>query len=225
MLMQSLQGCDSRMAFSMPNASGQVCAGRRAGLAFAWPCYILPRKLLRPTNGLPGKQPMAQSAAQPAVSAQTIEAYVGEAMDNARMGPIHWRVLALVASGYFFDVIDFTIFGAMVPDLIKSGFVTQGAGSVDRQRHAARPVRRHARPGRIHRPVRPQGGLSVQPAAVRPGDDHRRAAGIPSIGFDPGSLAAASVSSPGSGSAPSSRCASPTPPNMRRSTSAAASSP
>jgi putative MFS transporter len=46
-------------------------------------------------------------------------------MDNARMGPIHWRVLALVASGYFCDVIDFTIFGALVPDLIKSGFVTQ----------------------------------------------------------------------------------------------------
>jgi putative MFS transporter len=64
---------------------------------------------------------MAQSAA----TAQTIEAYVGETMDNAPMGPIHWQVLALVASGYFFDVMDFTIFGALVPDLIKSGFVTQ----------------------------------------------------------------------------------------------------
>jgi putative MFS transporter len=70
--------------------------------------------------------PMAQTAAerQPA-GGQTIAAYVGETMDNARMGPIHWRVLALVASGYFCDVIDFTIFGALVPDLIKSGFVTQ----------------------------------------------------------------------------------------------------
>src|SRR5580693_6464816 len=65
---------------------------------------------------------MAQSA--PAM-AQTIEAYVGERMDDARMGPVHWQVLALVASGYFFDVLDFTIFGALVPDLIKSGFVTQ----------------------------------------------------------------------------------------------------
>jgi len=63
---------------------------------------------------------MAQTA-----MGQTIEAYVGEQMDNARMGPLHWRVLALVASGYFCDVIDFTIFGALVPDLIKSGFVTQ----------------------------------------------------------------------------------------------------
>jgi putative MFS transporter len=64
---------------------------------------------------------MAQSAA----TAQTIEAYVGETMDNAPMGRLHWQVLALVASGYFFDVMDFTIFGALVPDLIKSGFVTQ----------------------------------------------------------------------------------------------------
>src|SRR6266566_2551499 len=65
---------------------------------------------------------MAQSA--PA-TAQTIEAYVGQTMDGARMGRIHWQVLALVASGYFVDVLDFTIFGALVPDLIKSGFVTQ----------------------------------------------------------------------------------------------------
>jgi len=60
--------------------------------------------------------------------AQTIEAYVGEAMDNARMGPIHWRVLALVASGYFVDVIDYTMFGAMTPDMIRTGFL-DAAGS------------------------------------------------------------------------------------------------
>ena len=60
-----------------------------------------------------------------ALTAQTIEAFVGDTMDEARMGPIHWRVLALVAAGYFFDVLDFTIFGALVPDLIHSGFVTQ----------------------------------------------------------------------------------------------------
>ena len=60
-----------------------------------------------------------------AQSAQSVEAFVAEQMDNASMGPIHWRVLALVASGLFFDVMDFTIFGALVPDLIGSGFVTQ----------------------------------------------------------------------------------------------------
>jgi putative MFS transporter len=59
------------------------------------------------------------------LTAQTIESFVGEAMDEARMGPLHWRLLALVAAGYFFDVLDFTIFGALVPDLIRSGFVTQ----------------------------------------------------------------------------------------------------
>ena len=58
-------------------------------------------------------------------TAQTIESFVGDAMDEARMGPLHWRLLALVAAGYFFDVLDFTIFGALVPDLIRSGFVTQ----------------------------------------------------------------------------------------------------
>ena len=60
-----------------------------------------------------------------ALTAQTIEAFVGDAMDEARMGALHWRLLALVAAGYFFDVLDFTIFGALVPDLIRSGFVTQ----------------------------------------------------------------------------------------------------
>ena len=67
---------------------------------------------------------MAQSAQARPGAAQTIEAFVGETMDDARMGAIHWRVLALVSAGLFFDVMDFTIFGALVPDLLKSGFVT-----------------------------------------------------------------------------------------------------
>jgi putative MFS transporter len=56
--------------------------------------------------------------------AQSIEAYVGDALDNARLGPTHWRVLSLVAAGYFIDVIDYTMFGAMTPDMIQSGFLT-----------------------------------------------------------------------------------------------------
>ena len=47
--------------------------------------------------------------------AQSIEAFVGSAMDDARMTPIHWRVLALVAGGYFFDVLDLTILGRWFP--------------------------------------------------------------------------------------------------------------
>ncbi len=63
--------------------------------------------------------------------AQSIETYVGEALDNAPLGPIHWRVLALVASGYFIDVLDYTIFGALTPDLISTGFMTaSGAASI-----------------------------------------------------------------------------------------------
>jgi putative MFS transporter len=67
---------------------------------------------------------MAEATVARSRTGQTIAAYVGDAMDNARMGPIQWQVLALAAGGYFFDVMDFTIFGALVPDLLKSGFVT-----------------------------------------------------------------------------------------------------
>ena len=61
--------------------------------------------------------------------AQTVEAYVGDAMYLTPMGPIHWRVLALVASGYFVDVIDYTMFGAMTPDMINIGFLNAGGAA------------------------------------------------------------------------------------------------
>jgi MFS transporter, putative metabolite:H+ symporter len=54
--------------------------------------------------------------------AQSIVSYVDSTLDNARMGPIHHRVLALITVAYFFDVIDFTILGSLVPDLTRSGF-------------------------------------------------------------------------------------------------------
>jgi MFS transporter, putative metabolite:H+ symporter len=56
--------------------------------------------------------------------AQTIEGFVGSSLDNARMSPIHWRVFALIAAGYFFDVCDFVILGSLVPDMTRSGFAT-----------------------------------------------------------------------------------------------------
>jgi putative MFS transporter len=62
--------------------------------------------------------------------APTIEAFVGESMDNASMGPIHWRVLALVAAGYFCDVIDYTILGALIPDMVNSKFMSQQQGGL-----------------------------------------------------------------------------------------------
>ena len=56
--------------------------------------------------------------------AQTIEGFVGAALDEARMSPIHWRVFALISAGYFFDVCDYVILGALIPDMVRSGFAT-----------------------------------------------------------------------------------------------------
>ena len=56
--------------------------------------------------------------------AQTIEGFVGTSLDDARMSPIHWRVFALIAAGYFFDVADYVILGALIPDMVRSGFAT-----------------------------------------------------------------------------------------------------
>ena len=56
--------------------------------------------------------------------AQSIEAFVGNALDEAKISPLHRRVIALIAAGYFFDVIDFTILGAIIPFILKSGFAT-----------------------------------------------------------------------------------------------------
>src|SRR6516162_5464855 len=58
--------------------------------------------------------------------AQTIEAFVGTALDDAKISPLHRRVVALIAAGYFFDVIDFTILGSLIPYILKSGFTTAG---------------------------------------------------------------------------------------------------
>ncbi|HET7879406.1 MAG TPA: MFS transporter [Acetobacteraceae bacterium] len=56
--------------------------------------------------------------------AQTIERFVGTSLDEARMSPIHWRVFALIAAGYFFDVCDYVILGSLIPDMTRSGFAT-----------------------------------------------------------------------------------------------------
>jgi len=56
--------------------------------------------------------------------AQTIEAFVGSALDEAKISPLHRRVIGLIAAGYFFDVIDFTIFGSLVPFILQSKFAT-----------------------------------------------------------------------------------------------------
>ncbi len=59
-----------------------------------------------------------------APGAQTIEGFVGHALDEAKISPLHRRIVALIAAGYFFDVIDFTVFGSLVPFLLQSKFAT-----------------------------------------------------------------------------------------------------
>jgi MFS transporter, putative metabolite:H+ symporter len=56
--------------------------------------------------------------------AQTIEGFVGTSLDNAKISPLHIRVIALIAAGYFFDVIDLIVLGSLIPDMIQSQFAT-----------------------------------------------------------------------------------------------------
>jgi MFS transporter, putative metabolite:H+ symporter len=60
--------------------------------------------------------------------AQSIEAFVGTSLDDAKISPLHIRVIALIAAGYFFDVIDLIVLGSLIPDMVQSGFAT-GAGA------------------------------------------------------------------------------------------------
>src|SRR6204780_3762267 len=69
-----------------------------------------------------GTIPAAQAGSARAPGAQTIEGFVGQALYEAKISPLHKRVIGLIAAGYFCDVIDFTIFGSLVPFIIKSGF-------------------------------------------------------------------------------------------------------
>jgi putative MFS transporter len=63
--------------------------------------------------------------------AQTIEAYVGSALDDAKISPLHIKIISLIAAGYFFDVIDYIVQGSLFPDMIKSGFATPaGAAAI-----------------------------------------------------------------------------------------------
>jgi putative MFS transporter len=56
--------------------------------------------------------------------AQTIEGFVGNALDEAKISPLHIRVIALIAAGYFFDVIDLIVLGSLIPDMVQTKFAT-----------------------------------------------------------------------------------------------------
>jgi putative MFS transporter len=59
------------------------------------------------------------------IVAQTIEGFVGTALDDAKISPLHIKVVALIAAGYFFDVIDLIVLGSLIPDMVGSNFATR----------------------------------------------------------------------------------------------------
>ena len=71
------------------------------------------------------------TAAQAGRSTQSIENFVGTALDEAKISPLHIKIISLIAAGYFFDVIDYIVQGSLFPDMIKSGFTTPaGAAAI-----------------------------------------------------------------------------------------------
>jgi len=71
----------------------------------------------------------ANAGAAPATD--TIVGFVGTALDNAKISPLHIKIISLIAAGYFFDVIDYIVQGSLFPDMIKSGFATPaGAAAI-----------------------------------------------------------------------------------------------
>jgi MFS family permease len=56
--------------------------------------------------------------------AETIEGFVGRSLDEAKISPLHVRAIALIAAGYFFDVIDLIVLGSLIPDMVQSKFAT-----------------------------------------------------------------------------------------------------
>lgn len=56
--------------------------------------------------------------------AQTIEAFVGTTLDDAKVSPAHYKIIALIAAGYFFDILDLIVLGALIPDMVQTKFAT-----------------------------------------------------------------------------------------------------
>lgn len=62
--------------------------------------------------------------------AQTIEAFVGSSLDDAKISPLHIKVITLIAAGYFFDVIDYIVQGSLFPDMKASHFTTDAGAAL-----------------------------------------------------------------------------------------------
>lgn len=100
--------------------------------------------------------------------AQSIVAYVDETLDNARLGPVHKRVLAIICAGLFFDVIDFIILGSLVPNMLRTHFATAaGVGTVGTATLLGLFLGALGQ-GRIYRSLWPQGGIPVRRRLLQP---------------------------------------------------------
>ena len=62
--------------------------------------------------------------------AQTIEGFVGTSLDEAKISRLHIQVIALIAAGYFFDVIDLIVLGSLIPDMLQTKFATSGEAAL-----------------------------------------------------------------------------------------------
>jgi putative MFS transporter len=56
--------------------------------------------------------------------AQTVQDFVGKTLDEAPITNTHIKVIALIAAGYFFDILDLIVLGALIPDMVASKFAT-----------------------------------------------------------------------------------------------------
>lgn len=54
----------------------------------------------------------------------SVDGFVGRYMDEAPLGLFHYHVLALLAAGYFVDIVDGLTLGSLAPDILRAGFAT-----------------------------------------------------------------------------------------------------
>ena len=149
--------------------------------------------------------------------AQTIEQFVGNALDDAKISPLHRQSCRAHRRRLFLrrHRLHGLRLAGSVPPAVQVCDRTRSCGH--RQRHRVRPVHRHRRPGRVLRPVRPPLHLPVQPAPVRRLHPPRR------VRSERDHADYLPLHRRRRAWAPSNRCASSMPANIRPSASAAAS--
>lgn len=53
-----------------------------------------------------------------------VTAFIADTLDETRLTGFHWRVMALIIAGLFFDLFDVAILGSLAPDFIAKHFAT-----------------------------------------------------------------------------------------------------